>query len=760
MSYQGLQPKVKRVRNVAGSALRVQTDDAQALELGTNGSAVITISGAGVAQIASSNIVTASSTDTLLNKTVVSSTAAVTGALTLPSGTAAQRPTPAAGMTRLNTDSNEFEGYANGAWQSIGGGLNEQPVKNYLKTYATAAVAPGTLSTLASATANLVSLAAFYADSTSGSAALTQSTSTALRGPFNYLTVLSGAALAGTTFFQFPAFALESSDLGKPISLSFDVTGSTLFSDWDVVVVRYNSSGVHQEILPVAGTVASSSATPPSSGLPTGTSTFNGLFVSGSTAGDLYAVRPRRLANAVNIRLDTLFAGNQPIRLGAAVTDPIAFTPSTTQGFGTISSNALTYRRVGAFMHISGRFTTGTVDASEARIGLPSGLVIGDQLGAGIGLITGRWHRNLATASTRKRGTIIMAPGNAYVTFATDDYTAAVGPGSSQLGNSIFNNTELLWIDAYVPISGWSSNQTSADRAVEEYSSNSSTATTGDETTLFVNGASGSLIAAITSGGKRRVRFPTPILATDGMITEVDLDGTGRWSPVGAIQNSTSRAVDIYTVQNTVSYGISQPSAANSTDADVFFGTYRSTRDSTSWGGAGSAWSTVSGSARWRVRKVASGAQIGGAIGARNVVGDVTGTTVPTGYIGERIKNSQTTFTNCNATTNSTEVISQAFTAGVWDISAHCNIKANGATVTDNVLLAITTTSGNNLTGAVAGESYLVGMIPSGNSVAAISITSCRFVFTATTTVYFKVRADYSAGTPQWVGQITGTRVG
>jgi hypothetical protein len=45
-----------------------------------------------------------------------------TGAVTMPVGTLAQRPTPAKGMFRFNDDSDSFEGYDGTAWGSIGGG--------------------------------------------------------------------------------------------------------------------------------------------------------------------------------------------------------------------------------------------------------------------------------------------------------------------------------------------------------------------------------------------------------------------------------------------------------------------------------------------------------------------------------------------------------------------------------------------------------------------------------------------------------------
>ena len=44
-----------------------------------------------------------------------------TGAVKIPAGTQAQRPTPVAGMLRFNEDSDEFEGYNGTAWSSVGG---------------------------------------------------------------------------------------------------------------------------------------------------------------------------------------------------------------------------------------------------------------------------------------------------------------------------------------------------------------------------------------------------------------------------------------------------------------------------------------------------------------------------------------------------------------------------------------------------------------------------------------------------------------
>jgi hypothetical protein len=54
------------------------------------------------------------------------STGSSTEGIQVPTGTTAQRPTPANGMFRYNSDDGIFEGYAAGAWGAIGGGLDTQ----------------------------------------------------------------------------------------------------------------------------------------------------------------------------------------------------------------------------------------------------------------------------------------------------------------------------------------------------------------------------------------------------------------------------------------------------------------------------------------------------------------------------------------------------------------------------------------------------------------------------------------------------------
>jgi hypothetical protein len=555
-----------------------------------------------------------SASATLLNK-LISSTGAVTGALTLPTGTTAQRPSPTAGMIRYNSDASEFEGYANSAWQAVGGGINEQPLKNYLKSYAQAVVAPGTLGTVA-ATGNIATTTGlFYADTTSGAAALTSSASTALRGSTNYLSALSGADTAGGRFFQFPAFSLDGFDLGKPVSISADVNSTLVDGDWDVVIARYNSSGTFQELISVAGNASSSSATP-SAKLPGGTSQLNGFFIPTSTATDLYALRVRRLVGSVQVRLDTLFVGPQPVLTGSAVTDWQAYTPVTFAGFGTISSSQVFWRRVGDSIEIQARFATEIHTPTEARVSLPTGLTI-SSTGISSAAVVGTYVVNTAADNNVKFGPLVTAAGVDYFVFGVGEYTETLAPLSGVNG-TVFPSMQTISFFARVPIVGWSSNITMADRAVEEYASNRNTAN-ADDTTSFAYGIEGSLFLTSTSTSRqKRVRFTTPIQATDTLTIEVQPGPGTKWR---SYLNVPTYATLGFLNQGGSEYGITILSTVGETDANVYFGSYAAQAAPFTYGAAGTPFNTLNAAGwRWRVRKVSGGAQAGFPINDVNIV--------------------------------------------------------------------------------------------------------------------------------------------
>jgi len=634
---------------------------------------------------ASGVIVTQDATETLLNKTVVSSTAAITGALAIPSGTVANRSgLTTVGMIRHNTDANEFEGYSNSVWQSIGGGLNEQPVKNYLRAYANAAVAPGTVSNLASTTANLVSLTAFYTGTDAGASAVTSSTNSDLRGTTNYLTTALTSNSTGTSFVQFPAFALEGADLGKPVMLNFDILGVTADGNWDVVVVRYNSSGVHQSIISVAGNA--SAATPPSAKLPTGTSKFNGFWVPDSiTPSDLYAVRPRSLAGSVAVRFDTLFTGPQVLMQTGALTDPIITTGITVSGFGATPTVASVYSRIGQNAHIRTVVKVTAASGYGTQVfTLPAELTpdftkIPAQEG-GFGT-NNAW---VGEASIVNTATGTLWKGR--VLLNTSRQMTPYGPNGQGDWNATvpvaLSANMSVTLDVIIPIVGWSSNVTAGDRSVSEYASNSDT-TDADNTVAFAYGAMGSsLPVALTAKRRKRLQFTTVIQPTDVFLITVARAQSGPWIP--AIGAGLPGFFTIELVVGTAGMGLESVTGSNTQLTMAFEQRPQ----------VGASWSTSAGF--YRVEKVSGGQVVGFPIGSPNIVGRTDGLAQPAGYVGEVKTGSalRSFVTNTAVTTGwalNGSVVECTIGSGLWLVSFSMDIEATSGT-TSGLRVGVLTT--------------------------------------------------------------------
>lgn len=680
-----------------------------------------------------------------------------TGGLTLPGGTTAQRPAaPSNGMIRFNSDTNEFEGRAAGAWQSVGGGINEQPLKNYLKSYATAAVAATPIATVGSTAAIAITAGLFHADTSSGAGAIAQSSDTSLRGSSNYLSTVAAGSTAGTRFLQFPAIQLEASDLGKPVSISFDVTGVGADGDWDVVVVRYTSIGDYVGLIPVAGNASSATATP-SAKLPTGTAQFRGFFVASADSGDRYALRFRRLAGSTQIRLDTLYVGPQVQLAGAPVTDWQSYTPTITN-MGSVSGVDGKWRRVGDSIEVCARFVMGTPVGSLATISLPTGLVIDtNKLDLASNTPIGRWQRAQAGASTVKKGNILNSGvSSTVVYFGVDEYATAASPYTTQNGNNLALSGEVVSLSFVTPIANWSSNITMAERAVEEYAWNSA-AWDADNITAFANGPSGaSMTGALSASRTKRVRFQTPIQPTDRIIVEFSSDRVTwtEWS-TGLINGGLAGRTYVKNGATDFAGGL-YTQQINTTDVEVTFYRYAFTyyRIDT----ASVVTDNWQPNSYWRVRKVSGGAAVGFPVGARNVVGDTTGTAVPAGMLGEQIR-SVVGFTSAGATAAYSDITSITLTPGVWDINAGVVANLNGATQTawDGF---IGTVAGNNSTGFVDGDNDFHGPVPTAAVNSKASVAQYRVVISASTTYYVKCKAVYSAGTPRFAARISAVRVG
>lgn len=581
---------------------------------------------------------------------------------------------------------------------------------NYLADWFNGSKAIGTVATVAAngnitvAGSKPLTNSAWYADATSGAAAIALSSSTALRFSSNYLTALSGSSASGATFVQTAAFTVDDSDLGKPVSISFDLTGVTTADDWDIVVARYTVSGTtgtYAELIPVAGTASSITGTPGAQ-LPTGTTQFRGFFVAGTTSTDVYALRFRRRTGTTQIRIDSLTVGPQSLAQGAVVTAWQSYTP-TFEGFGTATSVSAVWRRNGDTIEVSGNFTAGIPNTTIATISLPSGLNLDSTKinGSNQFSILGSLFR--ATSTT----TAIPASGRGPYAIIDSKTTSTLkvyisSEANSGSGNAFNANTgqgivatgDVVTFQFRAPISQWSSGTTTlADRAVEEYASNSNATTSlnTSDTTSFAYGPSGSLIPNATNGANtiRRVRFQTPILPTDKIAIEyLDLSTGSAWQDAAAQFPQTAAG--------TGRYGATF-SNVNSNDIDVYFLGSGYFQTNTIYGGAGATWASLyTNNTRWRVRKVSGGAAVGFPVSARNVVGDTT--TPPAGYIGEKIDFTSRAVTTASAAYRANTTALATLNPGIYLIFGYASLPGGTG---NNSVSAIATNSNNDSTGFV-----------------------------------------------------------
>lgn len=140
---------------------------------------------------------------------------------------------------------------------------------------------------------------------------------------------------------------------------------------------------------------------------------------------------------------------------------------------------------------------------------------------------------------------------------------------------------------------------------------------------------------------------------------------------------------------------------------------------------------------------------------AVKIKGTSTNDAASSGDVGEYIEAEQTTATNAPTTGNWGDLTSISVPAGDWDITGMVNWLQNGATVTD-VEMGIKTTSGNSAPNDPSETQYLLPPTTTANSSGSLTI---RKSFSATTTVYLKYEAVYSAGTPKARGHIHARRV-
>lgn len=141
------------------------------------------------------------------------------------------------------------------------------------------------------------------------------------------------------------------------------------------------------------------------------------------------------------------------------------------------------------------------------------------------------------------------------------------------------------------------------------------------------------------------------------------------------------------------------------------------------------------------------------------ILGTNTNNNASTGYVGESVRSLETTDTAAGTTTEFKDYTSISLTAGDWLVSGLLRWSLAGATQTV-AGMAISINSNNTTTDHVLSDNDVRGLPPTSATSIVFTIPNYRLSLSATTTVYLKGVATFSAGTPEMVdGRISAVRI-
>lgn len=284
-------------------------------------------------------------------------------------------------------------------------------------------------------------------------------TTTAAELPREYTTgagikITADADTQSTADYVYYDFTLDDVDLSKKLKIQWSqkVTGTYTNGQLAVVITTQadRTTALH---------------TPVVTEIPSADGVFTTSFDASTTSTLSLVIRATTdmTTNGGIVISDVIVGpGTQP--QGAVVSGPTnytATTPNSSLNNTTTIASSLEWRRVGNNMHLQGHFDTGIVQASEARISLPTGYTIGSTAGSSAIRVIGKWARDSATATSFKQGVVLATAGTTYLNFAADDYTTASSPDTPANANALFG-TERVFFDGemVIPIAEWAGSGT------------------------------------------------------------------------------------------------------------------------------------------------------------------------------------------------------------------------------------------------------------------------------------------------------------
>lgn len=190
---------------------------------------------------------------------------------------------------------------------------------------------------------------------------------------------------------------------------------------------------------------------------------FRGTFqtVVNATTYRLILHNASTTTNNFTLKVDNI--SMHPSKIGGSVTldyDPIAYTPTISSAFGTVTGVSLFHEKKGANLHVYGTFNVVAQNAVLASISLPANLTLDvnrislNNTTSNPGMMVGSYENSEAQANTR--GVMVTAPATStslvYWGKSEINATSALTPG---LGTEVTASTVVMAVDFWVPISGW-----------------------------------------------------------------------------------------------------------------------------------------------------------------------------------------------------------------------------------------------------------------------------------------------------------------
>ncbi len=147
--------------------------------------------------------------------------------------------------------------------------------------------------------------------------------------------------------------------------------------------------------------------------------------------------------------------------------------------------------------------------------------------------------------------------------------------------------------------------------------------------------------------------------------------------------------------------------------------------------------------------------------GAVSIRGTATNDSASAGFVGEYMEAKNATLTNTGSNGQYADAGTLSLTAGNWLITLQLYVNRNTATWT-RVDAGIGTATGNNSAGLSSGDNFIIHeWASSATTPGSIcpTVANYRVALSATTSYYGKVRADFSAGQPQFVHRLSAVRI-